>query len=131
MLILYSASRLSTSLHAARHHETTQDTHGPLLQPPDASARRPKESGTLSDLQSAITLYLISWPVLAVFVGFVWTSGWIELDWMLTFWVMVVYGVTVRPPGLAFGHKADWVRIGGVLDLFGASYDAVLLVQKP
>jgi hypothetical protein len=106
LLPVYSASRLSTSLHAARHHETTQDTDGPLLQPPDDS-RHPSEPGTLSDLQSAITLFLISWPVLAVFVGFVWTSGWIELDWMLTFWVMVVYGVTVRLSRLAFGHEAD------------------------
>lgn len=103
-----SASRLSTRLHATRHRETLRETEGPLLEASSDRPHRPTES-TLNDGQSAITLFAISWPVLAVFIGFVWTSGWIELDWSLTFWVMVVYGVTVRATARHTDGEADFV----------------------
>ncbi|KAJ9094702.1 hypothetical protein QFC21_005859 [Naganishia friedmannii] len=104
------ASRLSTALHAARktrHHREEAETRAssPLLGfPPSAHHHSPAHKTTLAttdapavltNIQSGITLFLISWPIQGVFVAFVWMSGWIQLGGLLTFWVGVVYGVTV------------------------------------
>lgn len=96
-LIPSSASRLSTVLHATRHRHA-EELHTSLLashEDTEEDVPPPSAGAALTDVQSAVTLFLISWPVQAVFVGFVWMSGWIEMGGMLTCVAMVVYGVTV------------------------------------
>lgn len=115
LLDLNSASRLSTALHAARktrHDREEAETRAssPLLGLPPLTHHHPPAHtitptttdtahidapAALTNVQSGITLFLISWPIQGVFVAFVWMSGWIQLGGLLTFWVGVVYGVTV------------------------------------
>ena len=97
-LVAGSASRLSTRLHAARHRHA-EESHAALLTSHETAetedAPTPSADAALTDVQSAVTLFLISWPVQAVFVGFLWMSGWIEMGGRLACVALLVYGVTV------------------------------------
>lgn len=100
-----SASRLSTSVQLEDTSPVDSALPSPALSPTVAGDEDQADEGdiywpfrrhkSLSAYQSALTLFLVAWPVKCIFLLFVGLMGWVDLSLGLVGWILAAYGISV------------------------------------
>lgn len=77
------------------------------------------------------TLFILSYPIMGCFYGFVSWVGWIDVS--LGMWGWVGFTITVCPHSINIAVAAgNWTdHLGRLVYRIGTLYDLVLLVQRP